>query len=149
MKTILIADDDVITRKIVKSLCDSLGYRVLESSNGRRALQTLRRENVDILVTDWIMPELSGLSLCREIRSEGARSTPFVFLMTAKKKGLKNYAEALAAGADDFLYKPVDAYVFRNQLRAAEEILAHQPKNPSEEERRPYAEFANSGRHRR
>jgi CheY-like chemotaxis protein len=123
MRTILVADDDVITRKVVKGMCESLGYRVIESPNGQRALDTLRRHPVEIVITDWLMPGLDGLSLCEKLHA-GDKPSPFVFLITGKKKGLKNYAEALGAGADDFLYKPVDFFVFRNQLRAAEEALA-------------------------
>jgi CheY-like chemotaxis protein len=124
MRTILVADDDEVTRKVLKTMCQSLGYKVIESADGQKALETLRRKHVEIVISDWIMPELSGVSLCEKIRSEKSESPPFVFLITGKKKGLRNYAEALAAGADDFLYKPVDFFVFRNQLRAAEEALA-------------------------
>jgi len=124
MKTILVADDDVITRKVLKTMCQSLGYKVLESADGKKALQTIRKKRVEIVISDWIMPNLSGISLCEQIRSGGPKEAPFVFLITGKKKGLRNYAQALAAGADDFLYKPVDFYVFRNQLRAAEEAMA-------------------------
>ena len=124
MKTILIADDDVITRKVLKTMCQNLGYKVLESADGKKALQTVRKNGVDIVISDWIMPELNGLSLCEKIRSGGSQRSPYLFLISGKKKGLRNYAEALAAGADDFLYKPVDFFVFRNQLRAAEEAMA-------------------------
>ena len=121
MKTILVADDDMVTRKVLKSMCQSLGYKVLESADGKTALKTLRRRHVDVVISDWIMPEMDGLSLCEKLRAERPDAHPFVFLITARKKGLRHYAEALAAGADDFLYKPVDFFVFRNQLRAAEE----------------------------
>jgi CheY-like chemotaxis protein len=123
MKTILVADDDIISRKVVKSVCESLGYKVLESDNGEKALKTIREKHVDILVSDWIMPKMDGLSLCEKVRGETGEASPFIFLITGKKKGLKNYANALASGADDFLYKPVDAFVFRNQLQAAEKTL--------------------------
>ena len=124
MKTILIADDDIITRKVLKTMCRNLGYKVLESSDGKKALETLRKKRVEIVISDWIMPGVNGLALCERIHATGPKRAPFVFLITGKKKGLRNYAEALAAGADDFLYKPVDFFVFRNQLRAAEETMA-------------------------
>lgn len=124
MRTILVADDDVITRKVLKTMCQSLGYKVLESSNGKKALETVRRQPVEIVISDWIMPELDGVALCERLHAGESKPPPFVFLITGKKKGLRHYALALAAGADDFLYKPVDFFVFRNQLRAAEEALA-------------------------
>ena len=122
MKTILVADDDVITRKIVKNMCRSLGYNVLETDDGEKALKMMKRKRVEILISDWIMPNMDGLSLCEKVRGESA-AAPFIFLMTGKKKGLRNYAEAMEAGANDFLYKPVDFHVFRNQLQVAEEML--------------------------
>jgi sigma-B regulation protein RsbU (phosphoserine phosphatase) len=148
MKTVLVADDDVITRKVVKSMCRSLGYRVLERADGRKALSALKRGRVDIVISDWIMPEVNGLSLCEQLHVDPSKPAPYVLLMTAKKKGLKNYAEALAAGADDFLYKPVDFFVFRNQLRSAEEALAKQPASPPARERRAYDKSAYHRGHR-
>jgi CheY-like chemotaxis protein len=145
MKTILIADDDIITRKVLKSMCEGLGYKVLECVNGKKAMETLKKHHVDILVTDWIMPEMSGVDLCEKLHEDPSRRSPFVFLITGKKKGLRNYADALAAGADDFLYKPVDYFVFRNQLRAAEEALSRPSADWQEGKRRAYAVTENSG----
>ena len=123
MKTILIADDDVVTRKVVRTMCEGLGHRVIEAVNGQEALDTARHRHVDIVITDWIMPERDGVSLCEALHAGENARPPYVFLITGKKKGLKNYAEALGHGADDFLYKPVDFFVFRHQLKAAEESI--------------------------
>ncbi len=124
MKTILIADDDVVSRKILKQICQKLGYNVIECENGEKALGVFRKKNIQILISDWMMPNMDGISLCEKIRNGLERDDAFIFLITGKKKGLKHYTKALAAGVDDFLYKPVDFYVFRNQLRVAEKILA-------------------------
>lgn len=123
MKTILIVDDDVVSRKMMKTVCQSLGYRVIESEDGKQALKVLKRRKVEILISDWIMPKVDGLALCEQLRKKAGRH-PFVFLVTGKKKGLHNYTEAMDAGVDDLVYKPVDFYVFRNQLQVAERALA-------------------------
>lgn len=124
MKTILIVDDDIVSRKVMKNICERLGYHVLESDNGEKALKIMKKKKVEILISDWIMPKLDGVTLCARVRANSAGASPFVFLITGKKKGLSNYAEAMNAGADDFVYKPVDFYVFRNQLQVAERALA-------------------------
>ena len=123
MKTVLVIDDDIVSRKVMKNVCESLGYRVVECDNGEKGWRVLKKQKVDIVISDWIMPALDGLSLCERIRDEERPDKPFVFMITGKKKGLGDFAHARDAGADDFVYKPVDYYVFRNQLRAAEEAL--------------------------
>lgn len=123
MNTILIADDDIVTRKLIKTVCENLGYKVIECDNGQAALKAIKRRRVHILITDWIMPKLDGLTLCEEVRKKSGHPL-FVFLLTGKKKGLNNYTQAMKAGANDFIYKPVDYFVIRNQLQIAERELA-------------------------
>jgi DNA-binding response OmpR family regulator len=120
---ILIADDDAVSRKLIKNICVRLGYTVNEAHDGMKAWETYIRNPSRIVVSDWVMPGLDGLDLCQNIRKDKRPNYAFFFLITGKKTSLQNYTEAMEAGVDDFLYKPVDFHVFRNQLRMAERVL--------------------------
>ena len=102
--TILLVDDERLVRMIAKRRLNTLHYRILEAENGREALEILEREKVDLVLSDWMMPELDGLGLCQAIKQdERLRSIHFI-LMTALDQPAQ-IAEGLTRGADDFLPK--------------------------------------------
>ena len=81
--TILLVDDERLVRMIAKRRLNTLHYRILEAENGREAFEILQREKVDLVLSDWMMPELDGLGLCQAIKQdERLRSIHFI-LMTA------------------------------------------------------------------
>ncbi len=120
---LLIVDDDAISRKIMKAVCQRLGYKVTTANNGVEAWHTFDRDPFRIIMCDWVMPEMDGIELCYKVRNRPDTDYTFFFLITGKKTSLGNYSKAMEAGVDDFIYKPVDADVFRNQLRVAERVL--------------------------
>lgn len=100
---ILVVDDEADIRRIIRILLESRGYRVLEAPNGRLAVETIRKEpDVDLILLDIMMPELSGIEASREIRS--ISSAPILFL-TARTQG-QDKLEAYSSGGDDYLAKP-------------------------------------------
>lgn len=100
---ILVVDDEADIRRIIRILLESRGYRVLEAPNGRLAVETIRKEpDVDLILLDIMMPELSGIEASREIRS--ISSAPILFL-TAKTQE-QDKLEAYSSGGDDYLAKP-------------------------------------------
>jgi sigma-B regulation protein RsbU (phosphoserine phosphatase) len=102
--TILLVDDERLVRMITKRRLNTLHYRMLEAENGREALEILEREKVDLVLSDWMMPELDGPGLCQAIKQdERLRSIHFI-LMTALDQPAQ-IAEGLTRGADDFLPK--------------------------------------------
>jgi sigma-B regulation protein RsbU (phosphoserine phosphatase) len=102
--TILLVDDERLVRMIAKRRLNTLHYRILEAENGREAFEILQREKVDLVLSDWMMPELDGLGLCQAIKQdERLRSIHFI-LMTALDQPAQ-IAEGLTRGADDFLPK--------------------------------------------
>ena len=119
MKTarVLIVDDSRTQRLVKGARLRSLGYRAEEAENGRTALNRLRRGGIDIVLSDWMMPELDGVGLCRAVREFGDDSYVYFVLMTAKQDG-NALAEGLAAGADDFLVKPFEMAELTARLRA-------------------------------
>ena len=100
---ILVVDDEADIRRIIRILFESRGYRVLEAPNGRLAVETIRKEpDVDLILLDIMMPELSGIEASREIRS--ISSAPILFLTARTQE--QDKLEAYSSGGDDYLAKP-------------------------------------------
>jgi len=102
--TILLVDDEKVARMVARRKLEQLGHRILEAEHGRNALDLLRQEPVDLVISDWMMPEMDGPTLCETMKAdERFRSIP-VLLMTALDQPAQ-IAEGLRRGADDFLNK--------------------------------------------
>ena len=100
---ILVVDDEADIRRIIRILLESRGYRVLEAPNGRLAVETIRKEpDIDLILLDIMMPELSGIEASREIRS--ISSAPILFLTARTQE--QDKPEAYSSGGDDYLAKP-------------------------------------------
>jgi signal transduction histidine kinase len=113
---VLLVDDDRRNRTLLKDYLDST-YDVREAENGRQALDLLASERIDLVLLDVMMPELSGFDTCREIRDRGLAGFLPVILLTALSEQEDRNA-GLAAGADDFLTKPVDRKELLLRVRA-------------------------------
>lgn len=122
---VLIAEDDEASRTILSAQLHKLGYEVLEADDGSRAWDIFRREYPALVITDWMMPEMSGLDLCRNIRAEKRAEYTYLIILTAlEKQGA--YLEGMSSGADDFITKPADVAELTVRLRVARRILALQ-----------------------
>lgn len=119
---ILIAEDDASSRMILKAMLQKAGHEVFAMENGRTAWDSWRLEFCPVVISDWEMPELDGLGLCRQIRSKGDERYTYFILLTARG-GKANYLEAMEAGADDFLTKPADDEQLLARLHVAQRIL--------------------------
>jgi sigma-B regulation protein RsbU (phosphoserine phosphatase) len=119
---ILVVDDDPVSRHKLQGLLDKQGYEVLAASNGREAWDVYRQENISVVITDWIMPEIDGLQLCDKIRHMGRQKYTYIILITVMS-GKGSYLEGIEAGADDFLTKPFDPDVLRARLHVAKRLL--------------------------
>jgi len=102
--TILLVDDEPVTRAGMAARLTRLGYRVLEAENGREGLEVARRERPDLLIVDWVMPEMDGPTFCEAMRRDPLLKSSHILLMTAHDQPAQ-IAEGLARGADDFLSK--------------------------------------------
>ena len=89
----------------------------------RKRLEKLRREPIHLVITDWDMPEMNGLELCRAIRSEDFDGYVFIIMLTGRDSG-KQRIEGLHGGADAFLTKPLNPDELLVSLKTAERILA-------------------------
>jgi putative two-component system response regulator len=120
---VLVVDDDPITAEIIVENLRHFGYDVTPASNGREAFDLVRTGQFHLVVSDWQMPEMSGLELCREIRKRSWAGYIYVILLTSRG-GVENVVSGLNAGADDFLTKPFQPDELRMRLHTGQRILA-------------------------
>jgi predicted signal transduction protein with EAL and GGDEF domain len=125
---VLIADDDPLTRRLLQNTLERSGFEVLAVDNGRLALQWLsRKDGPRLALLDWIMPELDGLSVCREVRRHSEHPYVYMILLTTRKTK-DDILSGFEAGADDYIIKPCDAEELKARLRAGERILMLEDK---------------------
>jgi len=122
---VLVVDDSRAQRHMVSMQLRRWGYRVTECESAPSALDLCRSLDIDIVISDWMMPGMTGLEFCREFRGMDRESYGYFVLLTSKSEKTE-IADGLEAGADDFLTKPVASNELRARLRAGERMLAMQ-----------------------
>jgi two-component system cell cycle response regulator len=120
---ILISEDDATSRLVLHATLKKLGHEVTATSDGQQAWGALEKEHFPLLISDWMMPEVDGLELCRLIRSKDQAQYTYIILLTALG-GKASYLDGMNAGADDFVTKPFDEDQLVARLRVADRILA-------------------------
>lgn len=120
---ILIAEDDTISRLVLGATLKKLGHDVTATVDGQQAWDALGKEHFSLLISDWMMPDMDGLELCRRIRAGNQAQYTYIILLTALS-GKTSYLDGMDAGADDFITKPFDADQLAARLRVADRILA-------------------------
>ncbi|MBF0523716.1 MAG: response regulator [Deltaproteobacteria bacterium] len=115
---ILVVDDFVTMRRIMKNHLRSLGYsNVLEADDGATALPMLRKEKFDLIICDWNMPRLNGLELVEIIRQdEELKHIPFLMVTVETLK--KNVLKAVQAGVTNYIAKPFSRETLKRKLEA-------------------------------
>ena len=130
-RRVLVVDDSRLARRILMSHLSRLDLEVIEVESGEEALAVHRERPVEIVLSDWMMPGMSGLDLCRAMRErpageEGGEEGYVYFILLTSKGEKAEVAEGLRIGADDFLTKPVDGAELAARIGAGERILAMQ-----------------------
>ena len=120
---VLVAEDDRTSRALIRGALAKLGYDVVEAANGQGAWEAISAIGVRIVVSDWVMPDIDGLELCRRVRARPDAPYCYFILLTGKMLGAGHYAKAMDEGVDDFLTKPLDFDALRMRLRVAERIV--------------------------
>jgi phosphoserine phosphatase RsbU/P len=123
--TILIAEDDPISARILEVALLKLGYQTVIARHGLEAWERFDEQPVRLIVSDWMMPRLDGLALCEKVRARAQTPYTYFILLTANQTSAHNYELAAVAGVDDFLTKPLDREAIRIRLRVAERILKY------------------------
>jgi phosphoserine phosphatase RsbU/P len=119
---ILIVEDDAIAGAVLEASLKALGHEVELVVNGTDGWNRFRGETRRLVISDWKMPGLDGLELCRRIRERGGDYTYFILLSNLANSA-ENLDQAMAAGTDDFLSKPVKTSELKARLHVAERIL--------------------------
>lgn len=120
---VLIADDDIIFRAVVKALLLKWGYEVQEAGDGNQAWDILKeKDSPHLVLLDWMMPGIDGLKLCRRLRQSNYDSYHFIILLTGRDSK-EDIIGGLNAGADDYITKPFMTEELEVRLRIGKRIL--------------------------
>lgn len=120
---IVVADDSLLARQVLTNAVESLGHECRAVADGLAAYRQFREHGGDVFISDWSMPGLDGLELCRRIRSIPGDGHTYFILVTAHG-GNENLLDAMRAGVDDYLTKPLDQVALEACLIAAERVTA-------------------------
>lgn len=115
---LLIVDDSATMRKIIKLNLTKIGYsNIIEAAHGAEALQKLSTEKVDLIFSDWNMPEMNGLQFLQKVRSEsGYQNIPIIMLTTVSTQD--EVVAALKAGASSYIVKPFTLDKLKEKIEA-------------------------------
>jgi two-component system cell cycle response regulator len=119
---ILIADDDPAMLRMLAKWLESEAYQVLRATDGRMAMQLIEAERPRLLLTDWEMPNVNGLDLCRWVRSQDLGHYLYTIFLTMRTES-SELLKCLEAGADDFLKKPVDRNELLARIRSGSRVM--------------------------
>ena len=119
---VLVVEDHPTTRKLMSAWLEMSGYCVHQAQDGSEAWESAKRNCPPIVVTDWNMPRMSGLELCRFIREHHGNDRVYVLIATSRDTG-DDLSKAMDAGANDFLSKPIREDEFLARIRSAENSL--------------------------
>lgn len=118
---VLIAEDDAVSRRSLQRAIERFGHSCEAFANGAEAWRAYQDSSYDVVITDWVMPELDGVELCALIRKNpGSCYTYVVLLSVLSDRG--HFLNGMQAGADDYMAKPLDAEELQARLAAAERV---------------------------
>jgi diguanylate cyclase (GGDEF)-like protein len=120
---ILVADDDATSRLIIQTAMRSLGHVCRSVADGAQAWDAVRSHGPDVVISDWMMPGMTGLELCRSIRDHDAGRYVY-FIMVSGQGRLEEVIEGISSGADDYLVKPLDLDDLQARLIGAARVIA-------------------------
>jgi DNA-binding response OmpR family regulator len=105
LRTLLIVDDEDGIRSLVRMTLDSDTYKIIEACEGREALELARQHHPDLVLLDVMLPDVSGIEICRELKADPRMSSTSVVMLTAKAQ-YNDLGDAEEAGADGYFTKP-------------------------------------------
>ena len=122
---VLIVEDDPMSALVLRRALENMGHTPVAASDGLEAWELIQHEDIRLVISDWMMPRMDGLELCRRIRARRDHIYTYVVVVTAKRQR-KDRVEALQAGADDLLSKPFDQGELLARTQVAQRILMMQ-----------------------
>ncbi len=116
MSTALVVDDSRSVRLVCRRIVESLGFEAAEAADGQQALAIARNtEDLDLVLLDWNMPVMDGLSFLKALRAEPRAKQPAVIMCTTEND-MEHIASALAAGANEYVMKPFTEEIIREKI---------------------------------
>jgi CheY-like chemotaxis protein len=129
--TVLVAEDEPVSRRLMEASLTNWGYSVLVAEDGEQACALVSRGGVDVCLLDWEMPKKTGLEVCHFIRNtKGITPEPYIILLTAKNEP-EYIARGYKAGANDYITKPFDRAALRKRIMDFSAGLNAPSKNKS------------------
>ncbi|WP_170410895.1 PP2C family protein-serine/threonine phosphatase [Ruegeria atlantica] len=125
IQKVLVVDDSRLQRRILVASLKKWGFEVLEADSGDVAIEMCTADPPDLVLSDWVMPGMSGLDFCKAFRALDSKQYSYFILLTSKSEK-QEVARGLDAGADDFLIKPLEADELRARISAGARILGMQ-----------------------
>jgi two-component system, cell cycle response regulator len=119
---ILVADDSPVHRKLVEHVLAEDSISVLFATSGHQAIEIFEREHPDLVLTDWMMPDLTGIEFCQKIRAGARSSYTYVIILTSNAEK-ENVVKGLTAGADDYLTKPFHRDELLARVRVGKRLI--------------------------
>jgi PleD family two-component response regulator len=119
---ILVAEDDPVSRKLLSRTIERWGHQVTEVSNGAEALAMVQQRRIRLVITDWMMPTMDGADFCRAVRRANLDYYVYIIMVTALGEK-HNVIRGMAAGADDYITKPINRNELYARLRAGMRVL--------------------------
>jgi DNA-binding response OmpR family regulator len=120
---ILIAEDNVTTRRILKTILVKWNYDVVSACDGNEAWQKLQEKDPPkLIILDWMMPGINGVEICRRLRQADHVEVMYIILLTARDEK-NDIVEGLGAGADDYIAKPFDAQELRARIDVGRRVV--------------------------
>lgn len=120
---IIVAEDDLISRERLRAALIKMGHEVEAFPDGKAAWAALQHGNARVVISDWMMPEMDGIELCKRVRKRRGNDYVYFILVTALRTETTDYDKALEAGVDDFLVKPLNTDSIWRRLHVAKRIL--------------------------
>ena len=127
---VLIVEDDLISRSLLKKVLTQLGHQTVEAGNGKEAWRLLKRRTIQMVITDWMMPEMDGIELCRNVRGERFDHYIYIIVVTYKDHR-KDLIEVFTCGADDCITKPFDPEELKARLMTGLRVIDLEERHKS------------------
>ena len=122
MIKLLIAEDDLVSRKILEKHARTWEFEVHTADDGKKAWNIFQKEHIQIAILDWMMPLISGIKLCRRIRQEKREEYVYIILLTSRNNQ-NDVITGLTAGADDYIKKPFNIPELKSRLKIGSRII--------------------------
>ncbi len=119
---ILIVDDFELPRRLIRTMLEELGYEsyehIFEAADGLEAIEILKAHEIDLIISDWVMPKMTGIDFLKAVRkSEKLAKTPFIMVTAEAEKG--NIMEAIREGVSQYIVKPFNASTLYQKMQSA------------------------------